>query len=118
MTEPPSTSELDRVIRQLREDWRDDIAQLRGELRDRDATFTAALAKLATEDSLAAERRRWEDRYVALEQKLSNEKADRIEGDKDQQRQLDRFKTWLLTGVVPVVVSIVMFILNYVRRPG
>jgi hypothetical protein len=105
MVDEPGGWELRRALDETRKDMRDGFAQL-----------NQRLDKLVTTDAFNAEQRRVDDRLKDLADDIAAEKVQRVEGDANQQKSLDKLvatQRWVAAAILlPIALFVATLIMN------
>lgn len=111
MTEPPSTSELDRRFSQMAEEQRAAFAALNARL-DKFPTEQTILAYFATRDQQIGAQER---RIAQLDKELEQERRDREAGDKEIEKRAADARRWAI-GTAVMVAGLITAILGFVAN--
>ena len=99
--ETPAAWELHRAIEQIRSDQRAGFEGL-----------NARLDKLVTTEAFEAERRRVDEKFVAVAEDIAQERGERKALGKDMQTAIDKAGAWVKWLIAGIALPVALFIFN------
>lgn len=104
MTGEPTAGEVDRALRQFREDIRDDLRDLSAQVRDLGAQLNARLDKMVTLDVYHADKLRADERHIDLRDEVRDL---RVKRDGDAKARTTE-RRWVMGAIILPLGAIVV----------